>query len=185
MCEYADDSESTNDFDVVIRSDSDRYTASVAIDTAEQAQSDQRDAAITGTRTSDTKFTRSAGAWTASSASVLGLKGYRAFIYKDTAPDSGTWHDVASNTTTEITVEAGPLVTGANRVQLQCRYKIRHHVQLTPRCDFYGSFFQYKVTKKISSFDGKFKWFGVKGNAIPRNIDPEFFAGIGANSNAW
>ena len=185
MCEYADDAESDNDFDVAVRSDLDRYTTSVACDTAETAQSDQREAAITGTRTSATEFTRTAGTWTASTASVLGLKGYRARIYTDTAPDAGAWYDVLSNTTTKITVESGTIPAGCNRVQLQCRYKIRHHLQLTPRCDFYGSFFQYKVTKKISSFDGKFKWFGVRGSAIPRNVDPEFKAGFTAITNGW
>jgi hypothetical protein len=180
MCEYSDDVETDNDFDVEVRSDLDRFSATSAIDTAEQAQSDQRDAAITGTRTGDTVFTRSAGTWT-----INALKAYRAWIYNSASPDAGAWHDVLSNTTTTITVESGTIVAGANRVQLQVKTKIRHHIQITPRVDFYGSFYQYKVTKKISSVDGKFKWFGVKGNAVPRNVDSEFFAGTGEVSNGW
>jgi hypothetical protein len=188
MCEYEDDAETTNDFDVVVRSDTDRYTNSVACDTEEQSQSDQRDAAITGSRTSATEFTRTAGTWTASSSTapkVMGLMGYRAWIYNSATPDAGVWYNVLSNTTTKIVIESGSIASGCNRVQLQARTQIRHHIQLTPRCDFYGSFFQYKVTKKIASFDGKFKWFGVKGSAIPRNVDPEFRAGLGAISNGW
>jgi hypothetical protein len=182
MCEYSDDIESENDFDIEIRSDLDRFTATFAIDTAEQAQTDQRDAAITGTRTDDTTFTRSAGTWV-----VNALKAYRAWIYNSASPDSGAWHDVLTNSAGTITVESGTLVAGANRVQLQAKTKIRHHIQITPKEDFYGSFFQYKVTKKISSVDGKFKWFGVSGNAIDRSRESEFIVGMGVTdiSNGW
>lgn len=180
LCEYSDDVESNNDFDVEVRSDLDRFSTTTSIDTAEQAQTDQRDSTITGTRASDTEFTRSAGTWV-----VNALKAYRAWIYNSADPDNGSWYDVLSNSNVTITVESGTLVAGANRIQLQAKTKIRHHIQITPRVDFYGSFFQYKVTKKISSVDGKFKWFGVKGNSVPRNVDSEFFAGMGEISNAW
>jgi hypothetical protein len=94
---------------------------------------------------------------------------------------------VLSNTTTAITVESVTIVAGANRVQLQAKTKIRHHIQITPKLDFYGSFFQYKITKKISSVDGKFKWFGVNGNAIDRSRESEFIVGMGVTdiSNGW
>lgn len=180
ICEFADDIETNNDFDIAIRSDLDRFKASVAYDTSETVQSDQRDSAITGTRTSGTEFTRTSGTWT-----VDALKGYRAWFYISTAPDTGTWHDVLSNTTTKITVESGTILAGSTRVMLQAKTKIRHHIQITPRADFVGSFYQYKLTKKISNVDGKFKWFGLKGTAIPRNVDPEFFAGLGEISNGW
>lgn len=182
FCEYGDDWETGNDFDVNLRSDLYRYSADVNVDTSETSQSDQRATAINGTRTSATEFTRGSGEWTAD-----GLRGYRAWIYKNTAPEAGQWHDVLSNTTTKITIESGSIVTDADRVQLQSRTQIRHLIQLTPKVDFYGSFFQYKVTKKLSSTDGKFKWFGVKGSAIPRNVDPEFMAGMVSNNieNGW
>jgi hypothetical protein len=186
LCEYADDAESGNDFDINIRSDLDRFKTTVACDTAEQAQSDQTETEIIGTRTKDisdlyTQFTRTTGTW-----GVNALSGYRALVYNVSTPDSGNWYNISSNTATVITFEGeSVLVSGINRIKLQARTKIRHHIQLTPRCDFYGSFYQYKVTKQVSSVDGKFKWFGVKGSVLPRNVDPEFFAGMGANSNGW
>jgi hypothetical protein len=180
LCEYGDDVETGNDFDVILRSDSSRFKNNIALNgSGLQSQTDQREAVINGTRTSATEFTRTAGTWV-----VNALVGYRVWVYVDSAPDAGEWFDVRSNTATVITVNSGPLLTACDRIKLQAKALLRHLVQLTPQADFYGSFFQYKVTKKIAT-TGVFKWFGVKGNSIPRNIDPEFFAGMGVNSNGW
>lgn len=180
LCEFNDDVETDNGFDVYVRSDYDRFATSVSHNTAGQVQSDQRSTAIIVTRTSDTELTRTTGTWT-----IDELKGYRAWCYDSSLPDGGTWFAVLSNTATIITIQSGTLPAIVNRVQVQAQSKIRHFVQLTPQCDFYGGFFQYRVVKKISSVDGKFNWFGVKGSAIPRNVDPEFFSGMGAISNGW
>jgi hypothetical protein len=179
LCEYGDDVETGNDFDVALRSDANRLKNSLALDSGgTTTQADQREVEILGSITAPNSFARTTGTWTLSA-----LVGYRAWIYNTATPDNGVWHEITANDATTFNTVLSTLA-GYNAVRLQARAAFRHLVQLTPKVDFYGSFFQYKVTKKLSA-TGLFKWFGVKGNSIPINIDPEFFAGMGANSNGW
>lgn len=54
--------------------------------------------------------------------------------------------------------------------------QFRHHIGVTPLEGFFGNMFQYHLVKTIPT-DGRFKWFGVDFNNIPRpEIDSEFLA---------
>lgn len=180
MCEFNDDAESDNDFDVYLRSDYDRQATTVDNATNGQVSSDQRASYIPATRVDDSQISRDNGSWVVDS-----LKGYRVWCYHFLTPEIGTWHVVLSNTANTITVKSGTIFATANRIQLQAQSKLRHHIQLNSKCDFYGSFFQYRVVKNISNVDGVFKWFGVKGTALPRNVDSEFFTASGDVTNGW
>lgn len=68
--------------------------------------------AITGTRTSDTIFTRTAGTW-----DVDALIGQYAFSYVDTDATTGTWAVIADNAADTVTI-TGTLYAGANRIKI-------------------------------------------------------------------
>lgn len=177
-CEFGDDCEANNDFDVELRSDAYRHIQSVAYDTAESAYSGEKGSNISGGRISDTEFELAVPTWTADE-----LIGYRVWAENTLVAGSGAWFDVTDNTATVLTI-SGTLPDFSNRINLQARAKIRHNIQIVPQPGFYGSFMKYKVTKKVP-VDGNFKWFGVSGEAIPTNLDPEFFAGAGISSAGW
>ena len=170
--EFGDDSESDNDFDIELKSDGSRFKEDVAYNTDKTVLTNQKGTSIAGTRTSDTRFTRTAGTWTASA-----LLGYRVWAENTAVATSGMWIDISSNTTTSLVVD-GTLPTGCDQISLQAKPDIRHNIQIIPLPGFYGSFFKYKVTKKVPS-DGNFKWFNVTANAVLTNIDPEFIAKTG------
>lgn len=176
ICEYSDDTESTNDFDVAIKSDYSRYSESVAIDTAQDSKTTLP--AIAGSKTNTSYFTRDTGTWLTDD-----LVGFRVYLYEDGVEGSGSWFLITSNTTQTLIV-SGTVPNSANRAMVQARPVVRSNLQVTPRVDFYGNFFQYTVTKKIP-LDGNFKLFGFVGSAIEKNLDPEFFAGMGAISDGW
>lgn len=61
---------------------------------------------------------------------------------------------------------------------------LRHSIQVVPQVGFYGIFYQYTIKKRVPS-DGKFEFFGMRGNAVPVNADPEFIASLGEITNGW
>ena len=67
----------------------------------------QQQAEVTGTRTSDTVFTRTAGTWVASA-----LVGQYAFSYATGAGGTGVWLPITANTTTALTVSGTLNATG-------------------------------------------------------------------------
>jgi hypothetical protein len=70
------------------------------------------DDAITGTRTNDTTFTRTAGAWI-----VDALIDQYVFSYVDTVPATGTWLKITDNDADTITI-SGVLHASANRIRI-------------------------------------------------------------------
>lgn len=178
-CQFKDDAENNNDFDITHTSDSERLENVTAYDTGEEVVSNIKGAEIAGTRSNDTTFTRTAGSWT-----LDALIGWWAFCYVDGAEADGSWLKITDNTATAIVI-SGTLPASCDRIKLSARPKFRHSIQIVPQEGFWGTFFQYKVVKKIPT-DGYFRWSRWEGRAIPRpGIDPEFLAGAGSNDNAW
>ncbi len=174
-CEHSDDMATNNTFDVELKSDYYRYQESVSYD--QTGESDSTVGAVAGSKTAASIFTRTAGSWV-----VDQLIGFRAWIY-NSSTDAGAWYDVTDNTTTTITV-SGTITAGFNCVRLQAKTLVRNNFQIVPRLDFYGSFFQYVITKTVP-VSGVFKFFGISVNAIKKNIDPEFFSVMGETSDNW
>lgn len=175
-CEFADDAEANNDFDITVVSDASRFTETVAYHSSEAIYTDHLGSVEYNGTVVGAVFT--GGSWTADQ-----LKGYRCWAYKDDAVSAGAWHEIISNSIGTIT-SATSFATGVNRIRLQARALIRHNIQLIPQPGFYGSFIKYTATKKLQS-DGNFKLFDFEANMIPVNVDPEFLAGMGAITNAW
>lgn len=175
--EYGDDWETDRDFDIEIVSDAYRQKETVAVDTAETTMANDKGAAISGTRTSAVKFTRGSGLWAGD------LRGYRAWAENSAVAGSGAWYPIVLSDAYTITI-TGTLPAGCDTVYIQATPKIRHNLQVVPMPGFYGSFFKYKVTKKVPS-DGNFKFFNIAANAVPTNLDPEFIAPTGDATNGW
>lgn len=179
LAQWYDRDSTGNDFDVVRTSDTVRATDTVAVDTAELIESVLKGTAITGTRTSATRFTRTAGTWVAS-----GADGFWAYFYVSTAPYSGTWLRVAANTTTYLDVD-GTIPTSANRVALCDRAGIRHAVSIGAQEGFVGTYFQTTITKAVPT-DGAFRYFGLMHRvAVRENWTNESFAPGGTVGNGW
>jgi hypothetical protein len=84
-------------------------------------------------------------------------------------------------------VETGEYFTNQQYMGSQSsteRINVRHNLQIVPRVGFFGSFFEYRVTKKIPS-DGLFMLFGMRGEVTPMNVDQEFLAGLDAIADGW
>jgi hypothetical protein len=178
-CHFTDDGETERDFDVTLYSDAERFTANAAYDESETVISDQASAAVTGTRTNATVFTRTAGSWT-----VDQLIGYYGYFYAAATPDSGSWLRITDNAASTVTI-SGTIPAGADSVRVSARNRFRHNVQIVPQEGLFGSFYKYKIEKKVPA-DGNFKFMGATLRAIPKpGIDPEFLAGLGSNSNGW
>ena len=177
-CEFRDDAELDNGFDVELRSDTDRFTESVDVDTNQQFVSNVKSAAVTGT-VSTIFFTRSSGEWV--TGSLVGGWGY---FYVSTAPGSGSWIKIFGNNTTFI-IAVSNLPSGCNRVAISARPYFRHNTQLIPKEGFFGTFFSLLLTKRISQ-SGFFKWFGHDSKIIPRpEIEAESLTGGGAITTGW
>ena len=69
----------------------------------------QQSSAITGTRTSDTIFTRSSGTWT-----INALVGQYVFSFATGVPATGVWLPITANTTTTLTVSGTLNATGTS-----------------------------------------------------------------------
>jgi hypothetical protein len=178
-CDYSDDAEANNDFDVTLVSDGSRYSAVIANDTALQAKTNLRGTAITGTRTSGTIFTRTAGTWV-----VDAHIGWLAYAYIDTAPSAGGWFKITDNDGTTITI-TGTLTASCNRIALLNAPAIRQNIRMIPQEGFYGTYFQYKIEKKVPA-SGIFKWHRMDLDVVPRpNIEPEFIGALGTNQKQW
>ena len=178
-CEYSDDAESENDFDVTIYSDRSRYSALMATDTALKTKTNLRGTAIAGTRSAATIFTRTAGTWT-----VDALIGWLVYAYVDTAPSAGAWFKVTDNNAGTLTI-SGTLTASCNRIALLNAPAIRQNIHMIPQEGFYGTYFQYKIQKKVPA-SGIFKWHRMDLDIIPRpNIEPEFFGAFASNTKAW
>jgi len=180
-CNFVDDAQSDNDFDFTMTSDAERFSSAIAYDEAETVISAQAGTAIAGTRTSGSLFECAVG----TTLVVDGLIGYTAGFYADTAPDTITWLTIIDNDATHVTVSGGSIPAGSTRIIVANRAAFRHNIQLVMQAGFYGTFFQYRIDKKIP-LDGNFKWSGMDLRALPRpGIDPEFLAGSGSISNGW
>jgi hypothetical protein len=178
VCNFRDDGESNNDFDINVYSDSERFAESVSYNTSEQVNTEQKGGSISGTRTSATVFTRASGTW-----DVDALIGWRVFAYVDGSESSGSWLPIVDNNATTITI-SGTLPASCNRIKLQPKAKLRNFVQIIPRAGLWGTFFKYKIDKNVPS-DGFFNWYGVNMSCVKMNVDPEFFAGMGTVLNGW
>lgn len=178
--EFGDDIESDKGFDFTLYSDAQRSKVVVEYDEDEVNKSDVKGTEIAGTRTSDTVFTRTSGAWVANE-----LVGYRVWTYVSGNEEGGAWFNVLSNTTSAITLIAGSVLTAScTRIKLQARPNIRHNVKLELQSGFLGSFFKYKFVKTMPS-DGNFKWSGMDLTCVPTNLEPEFIAGSGTVDPGW
>jgi hypothetical protein len=109
ICEWSDDAESENDFDITIESDRNRYSESAAIDTELTAQTE---------------------------------------------------------------------VTAAHQ------HKVRNNFSIFTKPGFYGTFYKHTISKKLA-LDGNFKFFGMEFQAIPVNVDSEFFVDLGTITTPW
>jgi len=69
----------------------------------------QQSAEITGTRTSDTVFTRNSGTW-----AVNALVGQYVFSFASGTPSTGVWLPITANTTTTVTVSGTLHATGTS-----------------------------------------------------------------------
>jgi hypothetical protein len=178
-CRFADDAEADNDFDIVVKSDASRFRVNTAYDNSEEVISNLKGTEIGGTRTSDTIFTRSSGTW-----NIDTIIGWWAYAYVSGNEESGGWYKVLDNGTDTITI-SGTLPVGCDSVKLTNRPALRHSISLIPPEGFYGSFFQYEVTKKIPA-NGEFKWDGGELEVIPRpGLDLEFLSATGSVENEW
>ena len=59
--------------------------------------------------------------------------------------------------------------------------KNRHNFQVIPQQGFYGSYFKYAINKTVP-YNGFFNWSGCQMNAVPVNVDQEYFANFGTQT---